>query len=160
MQCIRHPMAKCLFPNLSELQPYEWCWGEEIDRPRQFLLGKQLLGPTVHLSPLPWEQGEGSRQEWEKCIKRKPWEPQDWGGRDPNTSITLLPERSGDIGGSLQHPQPLCLGRAETVHHQTQRVFRRVSVAPEEKRADINKFSYIKKIKDIIIEICLYRSGI
>ena len=63
MQCIRHLMAKCLFTNLPELQLYECCWGEESESPRQSLLGKQTPGSAVHLSPLSWEQGEGSRQE-------------------------------------------------------------------------------------------------
>lgn len=156
MQCIRRPMAKCLFTNLSEFQLYECCWGEDTDNPRQSLLGKEPLGTTVHLSSFPRKQGEGSRQEWEKCMEGKPREPQDWEGKYPNTSIMLLTEGSGDAGGSLQHPQPLCLRRAETVHHWTERGFRRVNVAPGKKRTDIHKFSCIKNLRILsLTSVCI-----
>lgn len=161
MYCIRHPRAKCLFPNPYDLQVCAYRWGERTDSPGESLLDKQPLGSAVHFSPLPWEQGGWCSQEWEKSTKGKPRKAsaQDWGGRDPNTSITLLPETSGHTGGSLQHPQPLCLGRAETVHDRTQRDFRRVSVTPEKNRTDIHKFSCIKNLS-ILSLTSVNRSGI
>ena len=97
-------------------------------------------------SPDSVRKGEGSRQVWENYMKRKPSGLQNWDGRDTNTSIIVLPERSGDICCSLQHPQPLSLGRAETVHHWTQRGFRRLGVAPGKKRTDIQKLSCIENL--------------
>lgn len=71
MQYIRQLTAECPLPTLSELRLCECCWVEATDKPRLPLLGKQPLGSMVYLSPLPWEDVERTRQEWEKFKKAR-----------------------------------------------------------------------------------------